>query len=98
MVLIAHIMLAVNTVSEILTTRSMQVMVVLEHFPKEDLRKFLVQMGRRYVLYTLSAIIMRNVINMDLGHEKNSPVMYYFKVLQLIIIISNTYVLQYHSA
>ena len=25
-------------------------MVVLEHFPKEDLRKFLVQMGRRYAL------------------------------------------------
>ena len=28
----------------------MQVMIVLEHFPKEDLRKFLVQMGRRYII------------------------------------------------
>ena len=28
-----------------------QIMLVLEHFPKEDLKKFLEQMGRKYVYF-----------------------------------------------
>ena len=48
----------------------MQVMIVLEHFPKEDLRKFLVQMGRRYALYVICGLLCPQCL-IARHHEKH---------------------------